>query len=79
MKIKGINKRQGEYNGIPYSNYQLFGIEKNAKNIDEWLMVKVSAKVVEDAGFKDYTLLINKEVEILYNRYGSVEKIRLVG
>ena len=40
-------------------------------------MVKVSAKVIEESGIKDYTLLLNKDVELLYNRFGNVEKIRI--
>lgn len=72
MKIKGINHKSGSYQGRDYDNYQFFGTEG-----DEWLMVKVSSKVVANSGVKDISLLINKDVEILYNRFGNVEKIRL--
>lgn len=74
MKVKGINHRHGEFNGKPYNNYQLFGIDG-----EEWLMVKVSQKVIENSGIKDITLILNKDIEILYNRYGAVEKVRIAG
>lgn len=72
MKIKGINHKKGEYNGNSYDNYVLFGIDG-----EEWDMIKVSSKVVEASGIKDIKVLINNDVEILYNKYGKVESLRL--
>lgn len=73
MKVKGINHRSGEYSGNPYDNYILFGIEDN----NDWDMVKVSAKVVEASGIKDIKVLLNTDVEILYNKFGKVESLRV--
>lgn len=73
MKIKGINHRTGEYQGTAYDNYILFGIEDN----NDWDMVKVSAKVVENSGIKDVKVLLNTDVEILYNKFGKVESLRM--
>ena len=72
MVVKGINHKKGEFQGKAYDNYQLFGVEN-----ETWLMVKVPKRVIDESGIKDITLLLNKNIEILYNRFGNVEKIRL--
>lgn len=74
MKIMGINHKTGTFNGKDYDNYQLFGVDDSG----EWSMVKVSSKIIEDSGVKDVKVLKGNNIEILYNKYGNVAKIRLV-
>lgn len=73
LKLYGFNDSKGEYQGQPYHNYQLFGVNDHGK----WEMVKVKAKVVEMAGIYDLNSLVGNDLQIFYNRFGNVESIRV--
>lgn len=73
MILKGYNHKTGDYEGKPYDNYQLFGIDDRG----QWMMEKVSGKVVKDSGIYDINALLENEIVLLYNRYGKVESIKM--
>lgn len=72
FKVHGFNHKTGNYQGRDYDNFQLFGVTD-----DEWQMIKVPRKVVDNCGIKDYNLLKGALLDILYNRYGQVSEIRI--
>lgn len=71
--LKGFNHRMGEYQGRNYDNYVLFGINQKG----DWEMVKVKASVLADAGIKDLKVFIDNKLELLYDRYGGVQAVRM--
>lgn len=73
MLLKGVNHKSGEYEGKPYDNYQLFGIDEKGT----WMMEKVTGKVLKESGIYDVNALLENEIVLLYNRYGKVEAVKM--
>lgn len=73
MLLKGVNHKTGEYEGKQYDNYQLFGIDEKGN----WMMEKVTGRVLKDSGIYEINSLIENEIVLLYNRYGKVEAVRM--
>lgn len=71
--LKGYNHRSGEYQNRQYDYYQLFGINDRG----DWEMIKVNAKVMNESGIYDLNAIIENKINLLYNRYGKVEKITI--
>lgn len=79
MLIKGIKHNKGSFidrktgNNVDYENFQLFGLDDKG----EWCMEKVPARVMSEAGVYNAEVLIENEIEIFFNRYGSVVSVRI--
>lgn len=73
MLLKGVNHKSGEYDGRQYDNYQLFGVDDKGN----WMMEKVTGKVLNDSGIYDVNALLENEIILLYNRYGKVEAVKM--
>lgn len=71
--LKGYNHRSGEYQNHQYDYYQLFGINDRG----DWELIKVNAKVMNESGIYDLNAIIENKINLLYNRYGKVEKITI--
>lgn len=76
----GILERKGEYDGRPYHSYQLYCTGLYTGQGSLWgayvETVKVNAAVMHHA-VRDPSELIDREIQIVYDRYGRVADIRL--
>lgn len=79
MIVKGIKHNKGSFvdrrtgNQIDYENYMLYGLDDN----NEWTHEKISAKKLVEAGIYDANILIENKIKIYYNRFGSVDEIKI--
>ena len=85
MKVVGVGRSSGEYEGYKYDNFLLHGLEDGGK---DWVgqravICKVPASVfnadVSPVVDADLTKLLGAKVECMYNKYGKVISVRLSG
>lgn len=79
MKIIGVKRSTGVYQGNNFDNVNLFVtyplVSEQGVGIKcECIKVKTSLfeKVLSEKGFKSYENVLNKEVSVFYDRFGRV-------
>lgn len=84
MKVVGVRHETGNFNGIAYDNYYLFGV--GAQNNNETSQyygvcpqcVKVKASILHQVCAPDKVAkLIDREVEFLYDSYKKVALVQI--
>lgn len=75
MKLIGYNLREGNYNGKEYSGFDLYFSYKN----ESITGLGISKGYISRKNcLQDLDRLLGKEVEVLYNRFGKVQELRVL-
>ena len=80
MKIVGIENKKGEYQGRPYNNYIIYGLEQDQNVIGKVKCVNVKFKpnnLAVICPLDHLNDLINKEIsDVFYDKYGNAIDVR---
>lgn len=85
MKVVGIQRSQGEFEGYPYDNYVLFVTDADIKGLIAGICprtIKVKAtkmqEILDQLNMNKIDALMNKNIIPYYDAYKKVCKIELM-
>lgn len=80
LKVIGVKKQEGEYNGNPYKNYVIYVVDSDNQTNTVVGLCPSTIKVKQEFlnNICDAKDLYQKEIEVYYNSYGHVAKFEIL-